>query len=76
MDHDTRVSDFILRRNKQVQEPSVMFSIEKLQAYVALIKARFRPRMSPGASVLIQKYYHVSKCRGRRQSQHHLTLFW
>jgi DNA helicase MCM9 len=55
-DHDLRVSNFILSRTIAVQEEP-MFNLEKLQAYVTLVKAKFQPVLHIEAQKMIEAYY-------------------
>lgn len=89
-DHDLRVSNFILSRTIAVQEEP-MFSLEKLQAYVTLVKSKFQPVLHIEAQKMIEAYYLYQRKRDSstgarttirlmesliRLSQAHARLMW
>ncbi len=57
-DHDTRVSNFILQRTTEtVAAEPVLFTMDKLQAYVSLVKTKFQPALHIEAQKMIEAYY-------------------
>jgi DNA helicase MCM9 len=68
-DHDTRVSNFILNRTTEAgPEVPVLFTTEKMQAYVSLIKAKFQPVLHIEAQKLIEAYYLYQRKRDSNAS--------
>ncbi len=64
VDDDTRISKFILNRNtKSAAPPPVPFGLEKLQAYLTLVRAKFHPQLCEGAKAVINAYYQLQRSK-------------
>ena len=53
---DKCVSDFILK-DQSFENTKDSFNMDKLKAYFAFIRSNYHPRMTPEASLVLEKYY-------------------
>ncbi|KAJ1825941.1 DNA helicase mcm9 [Coemansia sp. RSA 2703] len=60
---DMRVAEYLLEGADLAAAADEWWSFERLQAYVALVKARFQPRASSASERVLTRYYQIQRQR-------------
>lgn len=70
---DKSVSDFILKGHT-FDSTKDSFSIEKLKAYFAFIRTNYFPKMTPDASIILERYYTLMRRSESSSSLDRITM--
>ncbi|KAJ2778707.1 DNA helicase mcm9 [Coemansia interrupta] len=65
---DARVAEYLLEGADLAEGAHAWWSFERLQAYVAFVKARFEPRASGASERVLTRYYQIQRQRDPKSS--------